>query len=108
MKSISTLLLLLIICFSCNKNEKKRTKEKYEILNLVYHHFSNDLLDFFVLRQTPIKKVKHIDYKRAFTDIDYADSIRNLMRNKDSLAKTRKRLKNNKLLYQKKLLLRLK
>lgn len=95
------LLFLLTICFSCNKNEKIKTKEKYKILNLVYHHFSNDLLDSFVLRQTPRKKVKHIDYKRFSTDKKYSDSIYNLMYNKDSLAKTRKRLKNNKLLYQK-------
>jgi hypothetical protein len=63
------LLFLLTICFSCNKNEKIKTKEKYKILNLVYHHFSNDLLDSFVLRQTPRKKVKHIDYKRFSTSI---------------------------------------
>lgn len=89
-------ILIFLILISCN-NDKEIAKNKSQIINLLYHNYSKETLEFFVF---PVKNPhssndtiykNNIDYKIALSNQFYADSIRNLlyekMNSEDSLKK---------------------
>lgn len=93
--------ITLFLFISCNSEEIKIEKNKYQILNLIYSDFSKHQMEFFVFPAKTRPLPNGVDYRKLLNNKKYMDSLHkivysNKINKKDSLIRIKKHIENKK------------